>query len=136
MLLYFTNKVHATMAEFCVPIQVLTHGTPLLSSTGDEYQSLESDPEYQRMTAQERVAFHRQQLRQRLGLVAQGKVFSTGMEGLFEDSDLVVTTGESKEGNTGNRAKVRRGILSAPGNQLRLHISVVASSTCDHAEYC
>ena len=87
--------------------QVLTHGTPLLSSTGDEYQSLESDPEYQRMTAQERVAFHRQQLRQRLGLVAQGKIFSTGMEGLFEDSDLVVTPAESGDGNGGNRtAKV------------------------------
>ena len=65
------------------------------------------------MTAQERVAFHRQQLRQRLGLVAQGKVFSTGMERLFEDSDLVVTTGESKESNTGNRAKVGR-IRSEP----------------------
>ena len=65
------------------------------------------------MTAQERVAFHRQQLRQRLGLVAQGKVFSTGMERLFEDSDLVVTTGESKESNMGNRAKVGR-IRSEP----------------------
>ena len=59
------------------------------------------------MTAQERVAFHRQQLRQRLGLVAQGKIFSTGMEGLFEDSDLVVTPAESRDGNGGNRtAKV------------------------------
>ena len=57
------------------------------------------------MSAQERVAFHRQQLRQRLGLVAQGKVFSTGIEGLFDDSDLVVTAGESEEANySGNRA--------------------------------
>ena len=32
--------------------QVLDHGTPLLSSTGDEFQGLESDPEFQRMTPQ------------------------------------------------------------------------------------
>ncbi len=44
------------------------------------------------MCAQEKAAFHRHQLKQRLGLVAQGKVFSTGIEGLFEDSDLLVET--------------------------------------------
>ena len=38
---------------------------------------------------QERLAFQRQQLKQRLGLSAQGKVFSTGMENLFDDNDLV-----------------------------------------------
>ena len=39
--------------------------------------------------AQERLAFQRQQLQERLGLTAQGKVFSTGMEHLFDDNDLV-----------------------------------------------
>ena len=32
--------------------QVLAYGTPLLSSTVDEFQALENDPEYQRMTQQ------------------------------------------------------------------------------------
>ena len=32
--------------------QVLTYGTPLLSSTVDEFQALENDPEYQKMTQQ------------------------------------------------------------------------------------
>ena len=41
-------------------------------------------------SVQERLAFHRQQLKQRLGLEAQGKVFSTGMEQLFDDSDLII----------------------------------------------
>lgn len=39
---------------------------------------------------QERIAFHRQQLKQRLGLTAQGKVFSTGIDQLFDDSDLLI----------------------------------------------
>lgn len=33
-------------------LQVLLHGTPLLSSTGEEYQSYETDPEFQKMSAQ------------------------------------------------------------------------------------
>lgn len=37
-------------------LQVLTYGTPLLSSTVDEFQALENDPEYQKMTQQ--VATH------------------------------------------------------------------------------
>ena len=77
--------------------QVLSYGTPLLSSTGEELSQLENDPDYQRMTPQERLAFHRQQLKQRLGLVAQGKVFSTGIESLLEDSDLAVTWEGRKE---------------------------------------
>ena len=40
------------------------------------------------MSPQERLAFHRQQLKQKLGLVAQGKVFSTGIEALLDDSDI------------------------------------------------
>ena len=32
--------------------QVLAYGTPLLSSTVDEFQALENDPEYQKMTQQ------------------------------------------------------------------------------------
>ena len=32
--------------------QVLTHGTPLLSSTGDEFSQLENDLDYQRMSVQ------------------------------------------------------------------------------------
>lgn len=71
--------------------QVLLYGTPLLSSTGDEFSQLEDDPEYQKMTYQEKAAFHRQQLKQKLGLVAQGKVFSTGLEQLFDDEDLIST---------------------------------------------
>ena len=39
---------------------------------------------------QERISFHRQQLKQRLGLTAQGKVFSTGVDQLFDDSDLLI----------------------------------------------
>ena len=35
----------------CVCLQVLAHGTALLSSTGDEY-SLDNDPDFQKMTAQ------------------------------------------------------------------------------------
>ena len=69
---------------------MLAHGTALLSSTGDEYQSLESDADYQQLSSQERIAYHRQQLKQRLGLVAQGKVFSSGVEQLLEDADLIV----------------------------------------------
>ena len=57
---------------------------------------------------QERASFHRQQLRQRLGLVAQGKVFSTGMEGLFEDSDLVVTMTTTTEGEGRGRSGGRQ----------------------------
>ena len=169
--------------------QVLSHGTALLSSTGEEY-SLDNDPDYQNMTAQvpslplclivyirsfptppapltlplapslcpcpphsvpgpltlplppslcpcpphsapapltlplppslcpcpphsapapltlplppklprslsppqEKTAFYRQQLLQKLGLVAQGKVFSTGIEKFIDDSDLVITS--------------------------------------------
>ena len=33
-------------------VKVLLYGTPLLSSTGDEFSQLEDDPEYQKMTYQ------------------------------------------------------------------------------------
>ncbi|XP_019852330.1 PREDICTED: TATA-binding protein-associated factor 172 isoform X2 [Amphimedon queenslandica] len=69
--------------------QVLKYGTPLLSSTGDEYNQLENDVEYQKMTQKEKATYHRQQLKQKLGLVSQGKVFSTGLEQLFDDNDLL-----------------------------------------------
>ena len=42
------------------------------------------------LVMQERISFHRQQLKQRLGLTAQGKVFSTGVDQLFDDSDLLI----------------------------------------------
>ena len=42
------------------------------------------------LLTQERISFHRQQLKQRLGLTAQGKVFSTGVDQLFDDSDLLI----------------------------------------------
>ena len=115
--------------------QVLSHGTALLSSTGEEY-CLDNDPDYQNMTAQvstlstymsqslypslphltpasltlplpphplspklprsvppqEKATFYRQQLLQKLGLVAQGKVFSTGIEKFIDDSDLIITS--------------------------------------------
>eukprot|EP00731_Ephydatia_muelleri_P028844 Em0020g488a len=71
--------------------KVLAHGTPLLSSTGDEF-ALENDPDYQKMSFQERASFHRQQLQEQLGLVSQGKVFSTGLETLIDDSDLEVSS--------------------------------------------
>ena len=61
---------------------------PLLSSTGEELLQLENDSNYIHMNPQEQLAFHRQQLKQRLGLVAQGKLFSTGIESLLEDSDI------------------------------------------------
>ena len=57
---------------------------PLSNQTGYLWLSLSSFS-----LSQERLSFHRTQLRQRLGLVAQGKVFSTGMEQLFDDSDLL-----------------------------------------------
>ena len=55
------------------------------------------------------MSFHRQQLKQRLGLVAQGKVFSTGIEKLFEDSDLIIPTFRNNEetAGTGRQQKVR-----------------------------
>jgi len=56
---------------------VLKHGTPLLASAGDEY-STQGEGDLGKMNEKERVSFYRQQLRQKLGLVAQGKVFSTG----------------------------------------------------------
>ena len=39
-------------------LQVLTYGTPLLSSTVDEFQALENDPEYQKMTQQVHIHVH------------------------------------------------------------------------------
>ena len=58
---------------------MLKHGTPLLASAGDEYSTHdEGDNDVGKMSEKERVSFYRQQLRQKLGLVAQGKVFSTG----------------------------------------------------------
>ncbi|XP_064406197.1 TATA-binding protein-associated factor 172-like [Halichondria panicea] len=83
--------------------QVLTHGTTLLSSTGEEFYTLDNDPEYLKMSPQERLSFHRTQLRQRLGLVAQGKVFSTGMEQLFEDTDLLPGTSGGRIETVPNR---------------------------------
>lgn len=60
--------------------KVLKHGTPLLASAGSEYNTHdEGDNAVGKMSEKERVSFYRQQLRQKLGLVAQGKVFSTGM---------------------------------------------------------
>ncbi len=52
-------------------------------------------------SSQERLALQRQQLRQRLGLSAQGKVFSTGMEHLFDDNDLMTHTVVSPSSGTG-----------------------------------
>ena len=59
--------------------KVLKHGTPLLASAGNEYSAHdEGDNVVGKMSEKERVSFYRQQLQQKLGLVAQGKVFSTG----------------------------------------------------------
>lgn len=38
--------------------QVLIHGTPLLSSTGDEFTQLDKDPVYQKMSAQVLYQFY------------------------------------------------------------------------------
>lgn len=58
---------------------MLQHGTPLLASAGDEFSTHdEGDNDLEKMNEKERVSFYRQQLKQKLGLVAQGKVFSTG----------------------------------------------------------
>lgn len=38
----------------------------------------DGDAELAKMSEKERAMFYRQQLKQKLGLVAQGKVFSTG----------------------------------------------------------
>ena len=62
---------------------------------------------------QERASFHRQQLKQRLGLVAQGKVFSTGIERLFEDSDLIVST-EVKTSTASKHHKVVLEVVRRP----------------------
>lgn len=73
--------------------------------------NLPLSPSFPSSLLQERAAFHRQQLRQKLGLVAQGKVFSTGIEKLFEDSDLLLPTGSEgspKSGNGGRQQKVCR----------------------------
>ncbi|XP_065898514.1 TATA-binding protein-associated factor 172-like isoform X2 [Dysidea avara] len=50
----------------------------------------EGDAELAKMSEKERAMFYRQQLKQKLGLVAQGKVFSTGIEKLFDDEDLIL----------------------------------------------
>lgn len=61
--------------------KVLQHGTPLLASAGDEFTTTcDGDNDVGKMNEKERVSFYRQQLRQKLGLVAQGKVFSTGKQ--------------------------------------------------------
>lgn len=44
----------ACMYVHGVCMQVLVHGTPLLSSTGEEYQGYENDPEFQKMSTQVR----------------------------------------------------------------------------------
>ena len=69
--------------------KVLKHGTPLLASAGDEYSTQdEGENALGKMSEKERVSFYRQQLRQKLGLVAQGKVFSTGKSWGPHRSDL------------------------------------------------
>ena len=52
------------------------------------------------MYIQEKAAFYRQQLLQKLGLVAQGKVFSTGVEKFIEDDDLMVTSSATKDNSS------------------------------------
>ena len=54
---------------------------------------------------QERISFHRQQLKQRLGLTAQGKVFSTGVDQLFDDSDLLIQSTYSPSGTDSTAKK-------------------------------
>ena len=60
------------------------------------------------------MAFQRQQLKQRLGLNAQGKVISMGMEHLFDDNDLVThvvpSMGTGPERGKGNENEVCDGL--------------------------
>ena len=58
---------------------------------------------------QERIAFHRQQLKQRLGLTAQGKVFSSGVDQLFDDSDLLIQSSNSPSAGSDSAALKRNG---------------------------
>ena len=58
---------------------------------------------YDTSMLQERIAFHRQQLKQRLGLTAQGKVFSTGIDQLFDDSDLLIQSAGSPSASDSKR---------------------------------
>ena len=73
--------------------KVLQHGTPLLASAGDEFMvTEEGDAELAKMSEKERAMFYRQQLKQKLGLVAQGKVFSTGMYDIGRVSNYIYVT--------------------------------------------
>jgi len=79
--------------------KVLQHGTPLLASAGDEFMvTEEGDAELAKMSEKERAMFYRQQLKQKLGLVAQGKVFSTGMYYIGRVSNCIYVTSEQIPG--------------------------------------
>ncbi len=77
---------------------------------GDENGLERGEDERIILFVQDRLAFQRQQLHQRLGLCAQGKVFSTGMEDLFDDNDLVThvvpNSGTGQEHSTVGNSKV------------------------------
>ena len=49
---------------------------------------------------QEKAVFYRQQLLQKLGLVAQGKVFATGVEKFIDDSDLMIASSAKDSPNS------------------------------------
>ena len=69
--------------------QILNHGHPLLGSAGNEY-AYEAGNTCQQEPDTEDTESNQMQLKKRLGLVASGKLFSTGLESLFDADDFTI----------------------------------------------
>ena len=69
--------------------QILNHGLPLLGSAGNEYAYEPGNTCHQESDTGSTES-NRMQIQKRLGLVASGKVFSTGLESLFDADDFTI----------------------------------------------
>lgn len=69
--------------------QILNQGLPLLGSAGNEYACESTNTSTQEVSTGS-TELNKIQLEKRLGLVASGKIFSTGLEGLFDADDFKV----------------------------------------------
>ncbi|KAI6652317.1 TATA-binding protein-associated factor [Oopsacas minuta] len=76
--------------------QILNHGIPLLGSAGNEY-AYESSNTCTQEVVTGTTELNKIQLEKRLGLVASGKVFSTGLEGLFDADDFTIHEDQTQE---------------------------------------
>ena len=69
--------------------QMLNNRLPLLGSAGNEY-AYESGNTWQQESDTGITESNQMQIQKRLGLVASGKVFSTGLESLFDADDFTI----------------------------------------------